>query len=300
MMNLEETRLAEHGFPALPAFPALPVGKISNEFLISNSSFGSAKSRYPVFDPYKWHLEYNLKHERLPHHSNNHRRLYQALKLFRNLRLEKCTLLDAATHKRHARNLYRRMLRQFGKKLITVELRNKKFSHLGVTKYGHFESLDHQEARKLISFITVIHAVEALNVDVALEKAQELNREVKEYVSMMPGAACLGALEAEVTSIKQSRRIRDFDHAKTRDDISSTDEDGVITFGKKLKTFIKLADCETLSSHLSEEQINGESGQFIIHFHGILKVKKPEDIEELENFFLTNPNWNKGKKTGFI
>jgi hypothetical protein len=287
MINLEKQKLVQHAFP---------LGKIPNEFLIANNSIDGRKSRYPVFDICKWNLEYNLKHERLPHHSKNTKRLHQALKMFGNLQLEKRTLLDAATHARHAKNLYKRLLRNFGKSLITIELTNKKHAHLGVPKNGYFESLDHQIARTLIRFITVIHAVEAIDIDVALEKAQELKREIIEYVSMMPGAACLGVLEIEVTSIKLSRRIRDFVHAQTRNDISSTDEDGVMTFGNEPKTYIKLNDCETLSSHLSDDQINGESGQFIIHFHGVLKVEKTEDIKELNKIFLTNPNWNKGKK----
>ena len=277
-------------------YPAFPLGQIPTEFLINNSSIDGKKLHSPVFDICKWNLEFNLKHERLFHHSRNDKRLHEALKLFDNLHLEKCILLDKLTHLRHAKNFHKRLLRNFGKNLITIELSNKKFAHLGKPISGHYESPDHQEARKLIRFITVIHTVEALDVDIALEKAQELSKEVKQYVTKMPGAACFGVLEVEVTSLKQSRRIRDFVHAKARNDILSIDEDGVITNCNKPKIYIKLDDCETLSSHLSDEQINGESGQLIIHFHGILKVEKPEDIDELKIIFLTNPNWNRGKK----
>lgn len=290
MMNSEKQQLLPYNYPAFP------LGKIPTEVLTATPSIGGGKFRHPMFDFISWNFEHNLKHQRLPHHSKNTKRLHEALKLFGNTELEKCTLLDASTHKRHAKNLYRRLLSNFGKSLITIELSNKKYAHLGVPKNGYFESLDHQIARTLIRFITVIHTVEAIDIDVALEKAQELKREIIEYVSMMPGAACLGVLEIEVTSIKLSRRIRDFVHAQTRIDIYSTDEDGVMTFGNEPKTYIKLDDCEALSSHLSDEQINDESGQFIIHFHGILKVKKTEDIKELNKIFLTNPNWNKGKK----
>ena len=277
-------------------YPAFPLGKIPTELLIPNPVIDGNKCRYPLFDICKWNLEYNLKHERLPKHSKNHKRLHEALKLFGNLHLEECTLLDAAVYKKHAKNLYRRLLGNFGKSLITIELNNKKYAQFGQSKNVHFESPDHQKARELVRFITVIHSVEALDVGIALEKAQELNREIKKYVSMVYGAACIGVLEVEVTSIKQSRRIRDFVYAKARSGNYSTDEDGEITFGNKLKTYIKLDDCETLSSHLTDEQINGESGQFIIHFHGILKVEKTEDIGKLKELFLTNPNWNKGKK----
>jgi hypothetical protein len=190
---------------------------------------------------------------------------------------------------------YRRLLRKFSKNLITLEFDKKKFALLGKPITGYYESIDHQKARKLISFITVIHAVEALNVDRALEKALELKKAIIKYVSKMPGASCLGVVEIEITSIKQFRRIRDFNHAKDRNENSSTDEDGVITFEQKAKRYLKLEDCEALSSHLSSEEINGESGQFIIHFHGILNVQKPEDIKKLNGIFLNDPNWNRGK-----
>lgn len=290
MMNSEKQQLQPCNYPAYP------LSNIPVEVLSATPSIGGGKFRHPMFDFISWNFEHNLKHDRLPHHSKNTKRLHEALKLFGNTELEKCTLLDAATHKRHAKNLYRRLLSNFGKSLITIELNNKKYAKFGQSKDVHFESLDHQKARELIRFITVIHSVEALDVNIALEKAKELSGEVEKYVSKMPGAACLGVLEVEVNSIKQSRRGRDFVHAQTRNAGSSTDEDGVMTFCNKPKTYIKLDDCETLSSHLSDEQINGESGQFIIHFHGILKVQKTEDIEELKKLFLTNPNWNKGKK----
>jgi hypothetical protein len=291
MMNSEKQQLLPYNYPAFP------LGNIPVEVLTATSSIDDVGiTRRPIFDFISWNLEHNLKHDRLPKHSKSDKRLHDALTLFDNLHLEKCTLLDAATHARHAKNLYKRLLRSFGKSLITIELSNKKHAHFGVPKNGYFESLDHQIARTLIRFITVIHTVEALDVDVALEKAQELKREIIEYVSLMPGAACLGVLEIEVTSIKLSRRIRDFVHAEARSDSSSTDEDGVMTFCNEPKTYVKLDDCETLSSQLSYEQINGESGQFIIHFHGVLKVQKTEDLKELNKIFLTNPNWNRGKK----
>lgn len=290
MMNSEKQQLLRYNYPEFP------LGKIPNEFLFANPSIDSGKSCYPIFDICKWNLEYNLKYERLPKHSKNQKRLHEALKMFGNLKLENRTLLDPAVYERHAKNLYKRFLSNFGKSLITIELGNKKYAKFGQSKDVHFESPDHQKARELIRFITVIHSVEALDVGIALAKAQELSREIKKYVSMVYGAACMGVLEVEVTSLKLSRRIRDFVHAQTRSGISSTDEDGVMTFDEKLKTYIKLDDCETLSTHLSDEQINGESGQFICHFHGILKVEKTEDIKELNKLFLTNPNWNKGKK----
>ena len=288
MTNLEEQSIPYGN-------PEFPLSKISTEVLLDNPAKITSTSRRPIFDICKWNVENNQKFERLPKHSENQKRLHKALKLFGNSDLEKCTLLDAATYEKNAKNFYRRLLRNFGKSLIKIELNNKKFKKFGRSKNVYFESPDHQRARTLISFITVIHSVEALDVGVALEKAQELKREIKKYVSMLFGAACIGVLEVEVTSIKYSRRIRDFDHAKNWINNPSTDEDGVMTFGKKLKKYIKLDDCETLSSHLSDEQINGESGQFIIHFHGILKVEKPEDIKELNRLFLTNPHWNRGK-----
>ena len=287
-MNLEEQSLPRSN-------PEFPLSKISAEVFVENPTVNSSKPRNPIFDIRKWNIENNKKYDRLPKHSKNQERLHKALKLFGNADLEKCTLLDDAIYETHAKNFYRRLLRKFGKSLIKIELSNKKFKKFGKPKNAYFESPDHQRARTLISFITVIHSVEALDVDVALEKADELSREVEKYVSMVNGAACIGVLEAEVFSIKYSRRIRDLVHAKARNDILSTDEDGVITYCDKLKIYTKLNDCEMLSSHLTHEQINGESGQFIIHFHGILKVEKPEDIKELKRLFLTNPHWSRGK-----
>lgn len=280
-------------------YSAFPVGKIPNKFLITHASVGGKKLRYPLFDLHKWYLETTPKFERLLHYSKNSTRLNRALELFGNLDLEKSTLLDQETHNRHAKNLYRRLLRQFGKTLITIEPRNK------VHKFGipagsaYFESPDHQRARQLIRFITVIHCVEALDVGVALSKAQELMSEVKEYVLKMPGAACTGTVEIEINSIKQTKRNRDFKAANIRNNnVSNIDDDGVMSFhddGNNIQ-YIKLDGCEILSSHLTDEEINGENGQFIIHFHGVLVVSKPEDINALNEIFLQNPNWNRAKR----
>lgn len=290
MMTLETQQLPECGYAPFP------LGKIPNEYLITKTSIDGKKSGYPVFDIFKWSLEHILKHQRLPHQSENTERLTKALNLFGNSHLSECTLLDAATHLKHAKNLHRRLVRLFGMSLITIEPNKKKFDKFGAPVNAYFESLDHQKARKLISTFTVVHTVEALDVEIALKKALELKIEIIKYISMMTGAACIGTIEIEVTSIKQSRRICDFDNANARKIILNTDDDGEITFAENTKEYRKLEDCETLSSHLSHEDINGESGQFIIHFHGILKVKKHEDIKELNRIFLTNPNWNRGKR----
>ena len=66
-------------------YPAFPLGKIPNEFLFANPSIDGEKLRTPVLDICKWNLEFNLKHERLFHHSRNNKRLHEALKLFDNL-----------------------------------------------------------------------------------------------------------------------------------------------------------------------------------------------------------------------
>jgi len=280
-------------------YSAFPVGKIPNEFLITHASVGGEKLRYPLFDLHKWYMDTTPRCERLLRHSKNSTRLKHSLELFGNLDLEKSTLLDQKTHNRHAKNLYRRLLRQFGKTLITIEPKNR-FHKFGVPRgEAYFESLDHQRARTLISFITVVHCVEALDINVALSKAQELKSEIIKYVSKMPGAACTGTVEIEINSIKLTKRNRDFKAASIRNNnVSNIDDDGVMSFhddGNNIQ-YVKLDGCEILSSHLTDEEINGENGQFIIHFHGVLKVDKPEDIKSLNEIFLQNPNWNRAKR----
>lgn len=283
---------------------SLSKGIISDKFLGADVPTGDAKSKYPVFDIYQWHLENNLKYERLPYHSKNEKRLNQALALMGNSHLANCTLLDKGVHKRHSTNLYNRVLRGFRKTLIpkeTSKVIRTVYNTMGPSKYGSFgdinESVNHQRARSLIRLVTVVHSVESLDVDNALLKAKELKDQINEYVSKMPGAACTGAIEIEITSIKQIRRIRDFYSVKGKE-IDFIDEDGVIHFFDSneqisKKEYRKLAGCEGLSGHLDENEINGESGQFLIHFHGILKVEKPKDIIELNEIFLKNPNWNR-------
>lgn len=266
---------------------------------IDNQAFFDTNSKYPTFNPYKWELETNLKHERLPHGSKNTDREHQALTLMGNPHLVGCTLLNAKIRKKHFNNLHRRLRRVFEKNLYPNKAEQKRRIKFGFRQFEYSETLDHEYASQLIRLLTVIHSVESLDENIALAKGKELKLQIEEYVGMMLGAACMGAIEVEVTSIKQMQRIRDFDDEQAKK--YSIDEDGVITYddgndGVNRKVYFKLNTCKKLSTHLDDSEINGESGQFLIHFHGILKVNKPEDFDALEQLFLENPNWNRAPK----
>ena len=249
---------------------------------------------------YEWNLENNLKHERLPKHSKHGNKLLSALKPYGNSHLEKTTLLDRKISKRAKSNLNRRILRNMGKTLMKIEPLRKNNDYKS-SKYGYYESLDHQEARNKINFVTVVYAVEALDTQMVLQRAKELKDEIIDYVSKVSGASCIGTIELEIVAIKQMRRIRDFNNSKNQSENLTIDEDGVINFSddedlEKLKEARKLDCCEKLGRHLTEDQINGESGQFLIHFHGIVWVDQPEKLQQLADIFRTNPSWNKAPR----
>ena len=296
MMNFEEKELVSYeNFMFSNSVP--PNGVINSETNISTQ-----KSKYSKFDVWKWHYENNVRHERMPRNSKNAARLYTALKVSGNLHLAGRTLLDPDVYKKHNRNFYLKLLRRFQKSLIpkkTSKVIKPIYSTMGPSKFGGFvthpnESINHEKARELVRFITVIHSVQPLDGDLTLKSAKELSSQIEEYVSKMPGAACIGAIEIEITSIKQVRRVRDFYRARGKN-IMNIDEDGVITFYRDddQQDFRKLTACEILGADIDEKDINGEAGQFLIHFHGLLKVNKPEDFATLDKIFLTNPNWIK-------
>ena len=266
---------------------------------LNNQAYFDTSSKYLTFDLYKYELENNLKHERLPHGSKNANRERQALTLMGNSHLIGCTLLNTKIRKKHFNNLHRRFCRVFEKNLYPNKLEQKRRIKFGFRQFEYSESLDHEYASQLIRLVTVIHSVESLDVNIALNKAKELKQQIEEYVRKVFGAAFMGAIEIEVYSIKQMQRIRDFDDAQAKK--CSVDEDGVITYddgndGVNRKVYFKHNTCKKLSTHLDDSEINGESGQFLIHFHGILKVNKPEDFDTLEQLFLENPNWNRAPK----
>lgn len=257
------------------------------------------------FNAYEWDLENNIKHERMPYKSKNSDRFSTALKIMGNQHLECNTLLDPKIHDKHRRNLYLKLIRKLQKTLIpkkTSIVAKKKYNLNGPVPNGLFgshknESVNHVNARERIRFVTVIHEIKTLDIDAALLSAKQLKQQIEEYISKMPGAACCGAIEIELISIKEVRRIREFFRIRA-DKVKGTDSDGVITFFRDVdqNDFRKLDSSEILASDISEADINGEAGQFLIHFHGILKVNNPEDIDALEEIFLNNPVWSITKK----
>lgn len=266
---------------------------------LNNQAYFDTSSKYLTFDLYKYELENNLKHERLPHGSKNADRERQALELMGNSHLIGCTLLNQKIRKQHFNNLHRRFRRGLKEKLLPDIAKYKKLKKFEASPIGYFESIDHQIARSRIRFVSVIHAIVPLDVNKALTSAKELKQQIEKNVRKMPSATCIGVIEIEVYSSKQARRIRDFIASQAKK--YSVDEDGVITFddsndGARTKVYFKLNTCEKLSTHLDDFDINGESGQFLIHFHGILIVNNSEDAELLKKIFLENPNWNRAPK----
>ncbi|OGQ57654.1 MAG: hypothetical protein A3J24_09400 [Deltaproteobacteria bacterium RIFCSPLOWO2_02_FULL_53_8] len=258
-------------------------------------ALAEAETKRRVPDPYKLHLEQSLKFQRLPHHSKNVDREKVALAVMGNSHLFAETLVNSGVRSRHAKNLNKRVRRLLSKSLNIKKSDRKKYEKFGTPAQGYFESSEHQKSRELISFITVIHAVAPLDVDVALKKAEELKQQVAEYVRKVPGAACIGAIEVEICSIKQAQRIREYNSAQMRKKCSTFDEDGVLVMngGAHEKRFKKLAVLEALSPDLDDSEISGESGQCLIHFHGLLKVENSKDTQTLREAFLTNPNWSR-------
>ena len=246
--------------------------------------------------PWPWYVDF-LKHQRPVKHSKNHDRLAQALTIFGNEALIGQTLLDKKIRKKNAANLYNRLIRHLKKSLLSKKPDKRKLDKFGRSAAGYFECKQDQDARKLIGMVTIVHSVTALDVEAALAEAKKLWKQVIELFRSVLGSACIGAIEIEITSIKQMRRVQEFFHSTARNSFL-IDEDGVLVDDVNTSKGIhskKLASLGILGDHLSESEIGGECGQFLIHFHGVYRVKNKSDVQLLKQAARRNPNWCRSK-----
>jgi hypothetical protein len=270
--------------------------KSSNSEELLNSIVSLTPKITSVPGWYEKELNTRIKYRRFPKGTRKLKALNESLLLMGNYHLIKNTLLSAGVHKKHCKILQNNYLNRLNKFIKKANKNIPKSKIINQPDVGYYECPSQCLARSLIRFVTVIHSVEALNVATALIKAKELKFEIETYVNKVTGTACLGAIEVEVISIKLAERIRDFNSKNKKYKI---DEDGVIDFSVNAdadKEYRKYDACKKLGSHLDPEDINGESGQFLIHFHGILFFQEIDDINKLFNILIKNPNWNKAPR----
>ena len=265
---------------------------ISQPVQITSSSLtGRLKPQVPNLWP--WYLNNVLKHQRPHKYSKNEERLAQALPMLSNQDLIGETLLDRAVRKRHAANLRRRLMRQLEKSLLSKKPDRRKLRQYGESEIGYFECKQDQNARALIGMFTIVQSLVALDVPTALLEAEKLKTKATHLFKSVPDSAFIAAIEVEVTSIKQMRRVQKFNQGQNSSNFS-VDEDGVLTNAVPIDGghSKKLRSLEKLAVNLSESDIDGECGQFLIHIHGIYRVKNKSDISLLKEAASKIPEWN--------
>lgn len=189
----------------------------------------------------------------------------------RHLHLYKKTLLNKDVQKQEVGRLQKRLwdALQRGPLKGAKKLRQDTITMTG--QHGYFESIKHQETRERLGFLTILHAVEYLDVDACVSRCAELKQQITKSIKAFEGAACIGAIEVEVVSIPLMQRALDHQNRGTE----TIDEDGVITMvqvPQKSERY-KLDSCQKLLKHAKGEQSHEKRGLFLIHFHGIVCVK---------------------------
>ena len=258
-----------------------------------------------IRDNSNWYQKYrdsHLKFERFKHQSWNIRRHNDSLKVFGNSHLRKDNLIDRACHKKHTDKLYARFQRKIDRILKVERARIRKVNKMGISK---FATDGFSIINRRVRFLTVVYSVEALDDQAALKAATRLTKLLTDAIKRIKGASCLGAIEVEVISVRNMRRLRDlsaivnFDKTATLDEfidptqiktIQTADD---VDVPPTIKEHRKLDVCEALGSHLGEEILGGESGQLLVHFHGLITVKKESDLDDLLSVLNENPQLTK-------
>ena len=191
-------------------------------------------------------------------------------------------------HKKHTAKLNARFQRKISRIIKVERARLKKVNTMGISKFATDE---YSIMDRRVRFLTVIYSVEGLDAKVALEAAARLKKELIKVIKRIKGATCLGALEIEVISIRNMRRLNEIyknDVIVDPISLSATELKGIQIEDDKIvptavKEYRKLDVCEGLGNHLDESILAGESGQLLVHFHGLVTVTKESQFDDVLN-----------------
>lgn len=177
--------------------------------------------------------------------------------------LEGRTLLSPDVHKAHAERLTNRYL----KRLTQIKMsKGKQYKTQADLVSNHFR------------FVTIIDSVNAVDAKQAIKSVVKLKKAIATTVSNSKGIWCLGAIEAEVVAIDKMARL-----------VSCSDVSGE-------SEFRKLDVCQTLAEDLKGSLYQSDSTCFLIHFHGVITAKSPDQFLIFRERLLANKQWAKAPR----
>lgn len=190
--------------------------------------------------------------------SHNAVRLRRALAAGCRLDLADRTLLTPDVHKAHAKRLADRYIRNWSK-IQGKAVQGWKKLPLQIRK-GSIRPTCEEIAAAHYRFLTVVDSVSAVDAGAGLKAAIKLKEKLITTASAVKGITLLGALEVEVVSMRLMREFRRLDH--------TTDSE-----------YRKLDVCEALAQGLKGTIYGQDDSLFLVHFHGVVTAKKPEQFE---------------------
>ncbi|MFZ2738404.1 MAG: hypothetical protein WBI20_06560 [Burkholderiaceae bacterium] len=203
--------------------------------------------------------------------SHNAIKLKKSLATVGRMDLAERTLLTPSVHKSHAERLSKRFLTRW--RNIREKARCDWSKLPRSTKALTVIPTDHETAANQIRFLTLIHAVSAVDANAALHEAIKLKQKLITTAQACSGITCLGAIEIEVVSMSLMREFRRLDQ--------TTDSE-----------WRKLDVCETLAQGLKGTLFSDEASLFLIHFHGVINAKNNNQFEAFSKMMKTEKRWN--------
>jgi hypothetical protein len=190
--------------------------------------------------------------------SHNAVRLRRALAAGGKLDLVGRTLLSPEVHKVHAKRLADRYLRRWSTiQDKAVEGWQKLPSQV---RRATIKPASDGVATAQYRFLTVVDSVTAVDAAAGLKAAIKLREKLITTASGVKGITLLGSLEVEVVSMRLMREFRRLDQTSDSE-------------------YRKLDVCEALAQNLKGSLYAQDESLFLIHFHGVVTAKKPEQFE---------------------
>ena len=203
--------------------------------------------------------------------SHNGVRLRRSLAAGGKLDLVERTLLTPEVHKAHAKRLADRYLRTWSKS-HDKSVEGWKRLPLQIRKSISKPSA-HDIAANHYRFLTVVDSITAVDAGAGLKAAIKLKEKLITTASAVSGITLLGALEVEVVSMRLMRELRRLDQ--------TTDSE-----------YRKLDVCEALAQSQKGTIYSEDDSLFLVHFHGVVTAKKPEQFEAFYERMRKVKTWN--------
>ena len=207
--------------------------------------------------------------------SRNAVRLRRSLAAGDRLDLVERTLLTPEIHKAHANRLSDRYLGNWTKIREQAIHSWQKFPHS--LRKVTVKPTDQDIAAAQYRFLTVVDSVTAVDAGAALKAATKLKEKLTTTASSVRGIAILGVLEVEVVCMRLMREFRRLEQ--------SSDSE-----------YRKLDVCETLAQNLKGSLYAQDDSLFLVHFHGVVTARKPEQFEQFYERLRKVKVWNQAPR----